>query len=169
MKRTLTLATLIALGAAAYAPLPSMAETDFHVVITAAPPEPVYEPMPGPRPGYIWAPGYWEWRGHRHYWRPGTWIVARPGYAYYGPVWHERGGNWYMEPPHWRAHGRDRDHDGVPDRFERRRHDRDHDGIPDRVDRDRDNDGIPNKYDHDRDGDGVRNRRDRHPDNPYRY
>jgi len=33
--------------------------------------------------------------------------------------------------------------------------DRDHDGIPNRYDRDRDNDGVPNQY-------------DRRPDNPYR-
>ena len=35
------------------------------------------------------------------------------------------------------------------------RHDRDHDGIPDRFDRDRDNDGVPNY-------------RDSRPNNPYR-
>ena len=35
------------------------------------------------------------------------------------------------------------------------RHDRDHDGVPDRFDRDRDNDGVPNY-------------RDRSPNNPYR-
>ncbi|MEJ8812626.1 hypothetical protein WKW77_16190 [Variovorax ureilyticus] len=34
---------------------------------------------------------------------------------------------------------------------------------------DRDHDGIPNRYDRDRDGDGVPNRYDRRPDNPYRY
>ena len=35
--------------------------------------------------------------------------------------------------------------------------------------RDRDRDGIPNRWDRDRDGDGVPNRYDRRPDNPYRY
>lgn len=34
--------------------------------------------------------------------------------------------------------------------------------------RDRDHDGIPNRYDRDRDGDGIPNRFDRRPDNPYR-
>ncbi len=33
---------------------------------------------------------------------------------------------------------------------------------------DRDHDGVPNRYDRDRDGDGVPNRDDRNPDNPYR-
>lgn len=35
--------------------------------------------------------------------------------------------------------------------------------------RDRDRDGIPNRFDRDRDGDGVPNRFDRRPNNPYRY
>ena len=34
--------------------------------------------------------------------------------------------------------------------------------------RDRDGDGIPNRYDRDRDGDGVPNRFDSRPNNPYR-
>ena len=33
--------------------------------------------------------------------------------------------------------------------------------------RDRDGDGVPNRYDRDRDGDGKRNSRDRRPNNPY--
>jgi hypothetical protein len=35
--------------------------------------------------------------------------------------------------------------------------------------RDRDRDGIPNRYDRDRDGDGVPNRRDAAPNDPRRY
>lgn len=34
--------------------------------------------------------------------------------------------------------------------------------------RDRDRDGVPNRYDRDRDGDGVPNRRDAAPNNPRR-
>jgi hypothetical protein len=41
-----------------------------------------------------------------------------------------------------------------------------HDG---RSYRDRDRDGIPNRYDRDRDGDGVSNRRDAYPSDPRRY
>ena len=35
--------------------------------------------------------------------------------------------------------------------------------------RDRDRDGVPNRYYRDRDGDGVRNERDRRPNDPNRY
>jgi hypothetical protein len=34
--------------------------------------------------------------------------------------------------------------------------------------RDRDHDGVPNRYDRDRDGDGVPNRRDAYPNDPNR-
>ena len=194
MKRTtsFTLAALIAVGAT-LAPLPSMAQ-DFQVYIGSAPPAPIYERIPGPRHGYVWAPGYWEWRGHRHSWVPGHYVAARPGYAYAPPRWHQRQGGWYMEPARWNAYGQDRDRDGVPDRYERRgyepvyaggyrdgrgygyRSDRDRDGIPDRYERhgrrDTDRDGVPNRYDRDLDNDGIRNERDRDRDGdgvPNRY
>jgi len=191
MKRSLTLATLIALGAAAYAPLPSMAQ-GVEVYIGTAPPAPVYERIPAARHGYTWAPGYWEWRGHRHFWVPGNYVVERPGYVYAPPAWHQRGGRWYMSQGNWsprdryyanndRYYGPDRrpgpdrgwndrdyrDHRGGYRGNDGRR-DYDRDGVPNRYDRDRDNDGVSNRHDRDRDGDGVGNRRDRNPDNPYR-
>jgi len=122
--------------------------------IRVAPPPPRYERVPHPRAGYVWAPGHWEWRGNRHEWISGVWLAERPGYVYAQPAWHQRDGRWYMEPSRWAPSGRGRD--------------RDHDGIPDRHDRDRDNDGVPNRRDADRDGDGVRNSQDRAPDNPRR-
>ncbi|MFC0251661.1 hypothetical protein [Massilia consociata] len=186
MKRTLSLA-LTAAGivfGAAFAPLPAMAQTDFQLVISSGPPAPVYERVPGPRHGYVWAPGYWEWRGHRHAWVPGHYVAARPGYVYAPPRWYQRHGGWYMEPARWTPHGRDRNRNGVPDRFERRGHDpvyaggyyRDgyyRDGYRDgyrydgyRYDRNRD--GIPDRYERrgyrDSDRDGVPNRYDRDRD-----
>jgi hypothetical protein len=64
---------------------------------------------------------------------------------------HDRG--WYGDRPYYR----DRDRDGIPDRYERggRRWDENRDGVPNRYDRDRDGDGVPNRW-------------DRRPDNPYR-
>ncbi len=202
MKSSLTLASLIAVGAAAFAPLPSMAQTDVQLYIGSAPPAPIYEHAPAVRRGYVWSPGYWDWRGHRHHWVRGSYIVERPGYVYAPPAWQERGGRWYMQQGGWAPHGgngyyashdgyarqgfydggyrgdhgyrggyRDRDRDGMPDRYERHGRggrDYDRDGVPNRYDRDLDNDGISNRYDRDRDGDGRRNERDSRPDNPYR-
>ncbi|MGI4718956.1 MAG: YXWGXW repeat-containing protein [Janthinobacterium lividum] len=192
MKRTLSLAALIALGAA-FAPLPALAQADIQLYIGSAPPAPIYEVVPAPRHGYVWAPGYWEWRGHRHAWIPGRYIAGRPGYAYAPPSWHQRQGRWYMAPAQWTPYGRDRDRDGVPDRLERRGYasgygyydgrgrDRDyyrddrrygHDRYDRGGRRDTDRDGIPNRYDRDRDNDGIRNDRDRDRDGdrvPNRY
>lgn len=184
MKPTLALAALIALGSAV-APLPTMAQTYFEVEISSGPPAPMYERHPGSRHGYVWAPGYWEPRGHRHAWVPGHYVRARPGYAYAPPTWRHGRTGWYLEPSRWTPHGPDRDRNGVPDRFERRGYapvyaggrDRDWNGVPDRFEHhydnqrryyDRDHDGIPDRYGRrmrDTDRDGVPNRYDRDLDN----
>jgi hypothetical protein len=76
-----------------------------------------YEHTPQQRHyGQVWVPGHWEWQGNGHVWVPGHYLRSRPGWA---------------------------------------RRDRDHDGIPNRFDRDIDGDGVPNRY-------------DRAPNNPYR-
>jgi hypothetical protein len=167
-------AGLIAVGAA-ITPLSSMAYDNVSVFIGTAPPAPLVERIPAPRHGYVWAPGHWEWNGRRHIWTRGVWIAERPGYVYTAPTWYRGDRGWTMRPAGWAPYGRDRDRDGVPDRFERPRDggyytDRGRAGQGykhgGRVDED--HDGVPNRYDHDRDGDGVPNRRDDRPDNPNR-
>jgi hypothetical protein len=170
MKR-LTLAALLALAATA-APLTSMAAPAVGVYVGVAPPAPIVERVPAPRHGYMWAPGHWVWNGHRHVWAGGAWIAERPGYAYTAPVWIRSGGGWVLEPEHWRPYrGVERGYERVAQaprwvgpgyvepRYARPGHDRDHDGIPDRYEH------GPR---HDRDGDGVPDRYDGRPDNPYR-
>ena len=39
-----------------------------NVMIGTPPPAPVYEVVPAPRHGYVWAPGYYRWEGNRHVW-----------------------------------------------------------------------------------------------------
>jgi hypothetical protein len=133
IKRVLLVSAVAAtLGAAA----PASSAADIYVQV--APPVPRYEVVPTPRRGWVWVPGYWDWRGHRYDWVRGHWVRERPGYVYYGPRWVERRGGWHMEHGRW---GR----------------------------RDRDRDGVPNRFDRDRDGDGVPNRFDDHPNNPRRH
>lgn len=86
------------------------------VYVEVAPPPPRVEHMPPPRHGHAWVSGHWEWRRHGYRWVPGHWVAARPGYRYHGPEWVARDGRWYMERGRWE---RDRDHDGVPNRFDR--------------------------------------------------
>ena len=68
-----------------------------------------YEVVPPPRPGYVWAPGYWNWSGQRYIWIRGSWYRNRPGYVYYHPRWDRDGDRWRMRrgywgrDPHWRG------------------------------------------------------------------
>lgn len=79
IKPTLYAAALLAVSSAAFAPMPASAQVDVNLVIGTAPPPLRYESLPPPRHGYVWAPGYWNWNGHRHVWVSGHWLVERPG------------------------------------------------------------------------------------------
>jgi hypothetical protein len=89
------LATSMALVA-----LPGQARV--YVDVDVAPPPPRVEVVPAPRVGYVWAPGYWAWRGHRHVWVRGNWARERRGYHWEPHRWEERGGRWHFEEGRWR-------------------------------------------------------------------
>ena len=114
--------------------VPGLAQVS--IELNFGPPPPRYEVVPAPRPGFVWAPGYWDRDGHRHAWRDGHWERARPGYVYHSPRWVEHDGRWQHQTSRW-----DRDGDGIPNY---------RDPTPDggrRADRDRDHDGVPDRYD----------------------
>jgi hypothetical protein len=163
-------AALMGFGAAAQA--------QYTAIVSVAPPAPRVEVVPGPRTGWVWAPGHWEWRGNEYSWVEGHWMREREGYAYREPRWVQRAnGQWQLVGGDWQRRGPngDRDGDGVANRYDR---DRDGDGIRNRDERrsmgnnrgnrfgpngDYDRDGIANRHDRDIDGDGVRNSRDEFP------
>ena len=150
LKRKLLLGAL-AVSSIALVPLAAPAAVNLYVDI--APPAPRYEVVPPPRAGYVWQPGYWDFRGDRHYWRKGYWVRERPGYYWHPSRWERDNGRWVLQHGGWhRERYAFNDHRGR--------------GGP-RGDRDRD--GIPNAYDRDRDNDGVPNRHDDRPSNPRRY
>jgi hypothetical protein len=152
MKRKLLLAALAA-SSVGFMPLPSSA--DVGIYLDTAPPAVRHEVIPAPRRGYVWQPGYWDWRNGRHHWTKGYWVKERRGYYWHPSRWVNEGGRYHFVKGNW---GRERYAMG----------DRDHDGVPNRFDRDKDNDGVPNRVDRDKDGDGVPNRRDNAPNNPNR-
>jgi len=119
MKRKLLAATLLA--ASLGATLSARADVGFFVNVP--PPAPLVEVVPAPRPGWMWVPGYWEWRGHRHAWVGGHWVRERHGHYYAPGAWVMREGRYYYDAPGWRRGERhahyDRDHDGVPNRYDR--------------------------------------------------
>lgn len=135
-------AALLSLGALA---VPTTALADVAVSVQFGPPAPVYERVPAPRPGYVWARGHYEFHKGRYAWTGGRWVRARPGYAFHAPTWVERRGRWYYSDARW-----DRDRDGIANRYDR------HPNRPDTVGYDRDRDGVPNGH-------------DRRPDNPRRH
>ncbi len=95
--KALSLSLCIA-GSALVAPLAAQAGVGIDVQI--APPEPRVEVVPEPRPGYVWAPGYWEWRGGHHVWIGGRWVGERVGYHWAPDRWERQGDHWH----HWRGH-----------------------------------------------------------------
>ena len=145
-KRKLLLA---ALATASIGVLPLPASADVGIYLDVAPPTPRYEVVPAPRAGFIWAPGYWDWRNGRHHWVKGHWVRERHGYYWHPDRWEQSDGRWVFRRGAW-----DRERYAL-DNGRRAWGDRDRDGVPNRVDRDRDGDGVPNRY-------------DRAPDNPYR-
>ena len=99
--------------------VPTVANAAVDVYFNVAPPPARYEAVPASRRGYVWVPGYWNGRGSRHVWKAGHWERSRSGYDYVQPNWIERDNRWQLERGGWRRGNRDRDRDGVPNRFDR--------------------------------------------------
>ena len=86
--------TTIAAGSA-------MARVDVDIDIGVAPPVAPIEVVPDPRPGYVWAPGYYEWESERHVWHKGHWIEEHPGHRWVADRWDQHGNKWHHERGHW--------------------------------------------------------------------
>jgi hypothetical protein len=91
----------LAIGAVSYAP-PAPAASYVSVTVGTRPPPPRYERIPSARPGYAWAPGYWNWAGARYVWVGGHWYAPRHGYVYASPRWVPAGRGWRFERETWR-------------------------------------------------------------------
>ena len=97
-KRNALLALCLAGGSLA-AGVATPATADIYVRI--APPAPRYEAVPVARPGWEWAPGYWNWSGRRYVWVKGHRVHAH-GHAHWVPDrWVESNGRWRREHGHW--------------------------------------------------------------------
>jgi YXWGXW repeat-containing protein len=131
-KHKLLLAALVA-SSMSIGMVPTTASADFGVFVDVAPPAPRHEVVPAPRRGYVWAPGYWDWRKGRYAWVRGHWEREHRGQFWHPNRWEQRDGRWVLQRGGWNK-----------SRWEG---DRDHDGIPNRLDRDKDNDGVPNRVD----------------------
>lgn len=102
MKSILYGAAVIAVSAAAFAPLQASAQINVNIIVPTAPPPVLIETAPSPRVGYVWAPGYWSWNGNRHVWSEGRWEQARAGHYYERPEWHRDGDKWRFREGGWK-------------------------------------------------------------------
>jgi hypothetical protein len=74
------------------------------VVAPQPPPQVAVEVIPAPRPGYVWAHGYWRWNGHGYVAVGGHWEPYRRGYHYVHPHWEQgRDGGWHFRAGVWIA------------------------------------------------------------------
>ena len=81
------------------APLTSQARV--YVDVDIAPPAPQVEVIPAARVGYVWAPGYWNWQGHRHVWVRGHYIRGHHGHHWVADSWEDRNGRYHYSRGHW--------------------------------------------------------------------
>jgi hypothetical protein len=80
---------------------PMISSARVYLDVDIAPPAPQVEVVPAPRAGFVWAPGYWNYDGHRHVWAKGHWIHERKGHHWVGDNWEQRNGRWHHEVGHW--------------------------------------------------------------------
>ena len=93
-------------GTALAPQVPAYAEVNVSIEIGVPPPPILVEPIPPPRVGFIWAPGYWLWNGNKHVWTKGRWVEARPGYVWVPERWEHRGNNrHHFHPGRWEPAG----------------------------------------------------------------
>ena len=81
--------------------LPSVGSARVYVDVDVAPPAPRVEVIPEARVGYVWAPGYWDWEGHRHVWVNGHYIRERHGHHWVADSWERHGEHWRRVEGHW--------------------------------------------------------------------
>jgi hypothetical protein len=93
------LATSAFVLATAFASAPAYSAVNIDLNI--GPPPVRYEAVPGPRAGYIWAPGFWDYSGSKHVWRGGHWERDRPGQHWHNGGWAQRDGRWHLDRGRW--------------------------------------------------------------------
>ena len=94
--------TLLAVGLAIGSVAASVATTAAaDVYVRVAPPAPRYEVVPTVQPGWVWAPGYWNWSGRNYVWVSGHRVRARGHGRWVADRWVQEHGRWRHQHGHW--------------------------------------------------------------------
>jgi len=69
-----------------------------------APPPPRYAAIGvAPGPGFVWTPGWWDWRGHNWVWVEGRWVrPPRAHRVWVAPEWRREGRSYRFHRGYWR-------------------------------------------------------------------
>jgi hypothetical protein len=98
MARNAVLMSVCIVGSAMMAPA---AWAGIGIDVNIAPPVAQVEVVPEARVGYVWAPGYWDYRGGSHVWVGGRWRGERRGYHWAPDRWEQHGSRWHHNAGHW--------------------------------------------------------------------
>jgi WXXGXW repeat (2 copies) len=56
-----------------------------------------------PGPGFVWTPGYWDWRSNNWFWVQGRWLrPPRRRAVWVAPEWRHEGRGWRFHRGRWR-------------------------------------------------------------------
>ena len=66
------------------------------------PPPPQAEAVPPPRAGWVWVPGFHEWRGGRYVWVGGRWEHEHRGHVWRPAHWEREGNRQVWRQGEWR-------------------------------------------------------------------
>lgn len=103
MKKCMLLAVFSLLSLVPQGPL-AQVRVVAGVRVAVAPPRPrVERVLVAPSHSHHWIAGHWVWRGSRHVWFPGRWMLAPvPGYVWEPAHWEQADGGWMFYEGHWR-------------------------------------------------------------------
>jgi hypothetical protein len=98
LQKKLFAAAIAAIGFAAF---PAASQEVLFTTIDSPPPAMKVEVVPAPRVGYVYTPGYWDYKDRTYVWVEGTFVPERKGYVYVAPRYEQKEGKWRMYSSRW--------------------------------------------------------------------
>jgi hypothetical protein len=103
-----------AVAAIGFAAVPALSHDVIFTEIDSPPPAMQVEVVPAARTGYVYIPGYWDYRNNTYTWVSGHFEPARVGYVFVAPRYEQVDGRWRMYAGRWTN---DEEHGGLRNRI----------------------------------------------------